>query len=54
MRIYLPNTLPYEIVNRVDLEYIIMNITNNSAYVNWHVDIGIAGLSATTGACEKT
>jgi hypothetical protein len=41
-------------MNRVDLEYIIMNVANNSAYVNWHIDMGIAGLSATTRAYEKT
>lgn len=31
-----------------------MNIANGGAYVNWHVDVGVAGLSATAGACEKT
>ena len=54
MRIHLPNTLPHEIVNRADLEHITMNIANNGAYVNWHVDMGMAGLSAIAGACEKT
>jgi hypothetical protein len=54
MRIYLPNILLHEIVNRVDLEYIIINIANNNAYINWHIDIGIVGLSVIAGACEKT
>jgi hypothetical protein len=52
-RIHLPNTLPHEIVNRADLERITMNIANNGAYVNWHVDMGMAGLSATAGAARR-
>jgi hypothetical protein len=53
MRIHFPNILPHEIVNQVDLEYITINIANNNAYINWYVDIGMAGLSVTTRACEK-
>jgi hypothetical protein len=34
IRIYLPNILPHEIMNRVDLEYITINVANNSAYIN--------------------